>query len=222
MKDLSGQKFGRLTVINSVGVNKYGNYLWQCQCECGKLHIAASAKLIQGKVRSCGCLKKEIGIKQLEKHGITTGGKPRTFSIWAGMKARCYNPKAISYKNYGAKGITVCDEWLTFENFHNWAIKNGYNDNLQIDRIDNNKGYCPENCRWVTITENMRNQTQTRNITVYGITLPISVWCRELHVAKSTAYKHLNEIEEWIQEKIDTGKGQIYFINKFIGTAKGA
>lgn len=74
MKDLTGQKFGRLTVIRRAGVNKYGNCLWLCKCECGQLHTAAGGKLTQGKVRSCGCLKKEIKIKQLEKHGITTGG----------------------------------------------------------------------------------------------------------------------------------------------------
>ncbi len=216
MKDLTGQKFGRLTVIRRAGVNKYGNCLWLCKCECGQLHTAAGGKLTQGKVRSCGCLKKEIKIKQLEKHGITTGGKPRTLIIWAGMKARCYNPKSISYKNYGAKGIKICEEWMCFENFHRWAMNNGYADNLQIDRIDNLQGYFPENCRWVTVTENMRNQTKTRNITVYGVTLPISVWCKELSVSKSTAYKHLDKIEEWIKYQIDTGKGQQYFINFFL------
>ena len=129
MRDLTGQKFGRLTAIKPVGSNKYGNKLWQCECECGKLHVAASGKLVQGKVRSCGCLAYEIRVKQLEKHGITTGGKkPRTLTIWAGMKARCYYTKSTSYKNYGARGITVCEEWLNFENFHNWVMSNGYSD----------------------------------------------------------------------------------------------
>ena len=217
LRDLTDQKFGRLTAIRHVGVNKYRNCLWLCKCDCGQFHTVAEGKLVQGKSRSCGCLKKENGIKQLEKHGITTGGKPRTFIIWNGMKARCYNPKSVSYKNYGAKGIKICDEWMSFENFHRWAVNNGYADNSQIDRIDNSQGYCPENCRWVTVTENMRNQSKTRNITVYGITLPISVWCKELHAGKGTAYKHLNTIEEWIKSRIDSGKGQQYFINKFLG-----
>lgn len=219
MKDLTNMRFGRLTVLKSIGVNKYGNHIWECKCDCGNLHTVNSAKLIQGKTKSCGCLKKEQGIKQLEKHGITTGGKPRTFIIWNGMKARCYNPKSVSYKNYGAKGIKMCEEWLSFENFHNWAISHGYADDLQIDRIDNSKGYSPDNCRWVSVTENMRNQTKTRNIEVYGIKLPLSVWCKELQISKSTAYRNLNTIEDYIKQKIDAGKGQTYFINIFL---KGA
>lgn len=216
IRDLTGQKFGRLTVVEQAGRTKYGNVLWKCKCDCGSEHIVASAKLIQGKSRSCGCLAYDIHVKQLEKHGITTGGKPRTLVIWNGMKARCFNPKSVSYKNYGAKGITVCEEWLVFQNFHNWAVSNGYADGLQIDRIDNSKGYSPNNCRWVPRITNNRNQSRTRNITVYGITLPISVWCKELHMSKAKAYKHLDSIESLIEEKIDSGKGQVYFINLFL------
>lgn len=220
MRDLTGLRFGRQIAIAPVGKNDSGNYMWECKCDCGNKHIVASAKLIQGKSKSCGCFKKENSAKLLTKHGITVGGKPRTFTIWCGMKSRCYNPKSISYKNYGAKGITVCEEWLTFENFHNWAILNGYSDELQIDRIENSKGYSPDNCRWVTRTENMRNQTTTRNITVYGITLPLSIWCKELGISKNTAYKHLNEIESYIKSRIDTGKGQQHFINLFLEGGK--
>ena len=219
MKDLTNMRFGRLTALKCIGTTKYGNLIWECKCDCGNIHTVASAKLIQGKIRSCGCLKKEQNIKKLETHGITTGGKPRTFIIWNGMKARCYNPKSVSYKNYGAKGIRMCPEWLSFENFHNWAINHGYADDLQIDRIDNSQGYSPENCRWVSVTENMRNQTTTRIVEVYGIKLPISVWCKELHISKSTAYKNLDCIEAFIKQKIDAGKGQTYFINIFL---KGA
>ena len=221
MRDLTNQRFGRQIAIKPCGKNKYGNVLWLCKCDCGNEHIVASGKLIQGKSKSCGCYALEVKTKSLEKHGITTGGKPRTFTIWNGMKARCYNPKSASYKNYGARGIAICDSWLTFENFHNWAINNGYADDLEIDRIDNNSNYCPENCRWVSRTFNRNHQRKTRYIEVYGIKLNITQWCKELAISRSEAYTHLKNSEEdfcnWIKEKIDSGKGQVYFVNKFVG-----
>lgn len=217
MKDLTNMRFGRLKVLRRSGTNKWGNCMWECVCDCGNLHTVCSSKLIQGKSRSCGCLVKEERGRNLIKHNLFANGfTPRTCVIWNGMKARCYNPKSPSYKNYGAKGIRICDEWLTFENFHNWAMENGYAEGLQIDRIDNSKGYFPDNCRWVTVTENMRNQTTTRNIEVYGIKLPISAWCKELHISKQTAYKNLDHVESFFKEKIDTGEGKEYFINLFL------
>lgn len=216
MKDISGIKFGRHTAIKPMGKNKWGNYLWLCRCECGNEHVVASAKLIQGKSRSCGCLSKDVHIKQLEKHGITTGGKPRTLIIWSGMKARCNYPNSISYKSYGARGISVCDEWLSFENFHNWAISNGYKDALTLDRIDNNGNYEPSNCRWTDATTNKKNQRHARYITINGITKNVSDWCKYYGISKSTAYKYLNQNEESF---IKYCKGQTYFVNKFLATA---
>lgn len=194
-KDLTGKRFGRQIAIKQVGINKYGNYLWLCKCDCGKEHIVPSGKLVQGKSTSCGCYALEVKTKSLEKHGITTGGKPRTFIIWNGMKARCNNPKSTSYKSYGGRGIKICDEWMAFENFHNWAIINGYSDGLTIDRIDNNGNYEPCNCRWISATENKKNQRKTRYITIEGETKSISEWCKSLHLSKSTFYKNLNNGE---------------------------
>lgn len=220
MKNLENQRFGRQVAKKPVGKNKYGNILWLCKCDCGNEHIVPSGKLVQGKSRSCGCLAKEMHTSQLEKHGITTNGKPRTFIIWAGMKQRCYNPKSVSYKSYGARGISVCSEWLVFENFHKWAMANGYKDDLEIDRIDNDGNYEPSNCRWVTKSFNRAHQRQSRFFEVFGIRLNISQWCRALEVDRRIAYQHLNVSEDnfidWIKEKIVTGKGQIYFINKFL------
>lgn len=219
MKDLTNQRFGRQVAIEPCGKNKYGNILWLCKCDCGNEHIVASGKLVQGKSRSCGCLARDIHISQLQTHGITTNGKPRTFIIWNGMKARCLNPKSYSYKSYGGRGISICEEWLTFENFHNWAINNGYEDNLEIDRIDNNGNYCPENCRWVTKKFNRTHQRKARYLKIFGLELNISQWCMEVKMSKSTAYKLLSESEkrfiEEVERRIVTGKGQIYFINKY-------
>ena len=202
MKDLTGKRFGRQIALRPCGKNKYRNVLWLCKCDCGNQHIVASGKLVQGKSKSCGCYALEIRSKSLEKHGITSGGKPRTFVIWNGMKARCLNPKSTSYPNYGGRGIRICDQWLNFENFHYWAISNGYRDDLEIDRIDNDGNYCPENCRWVTKEFNRSHQRKTRNIEILGITKNLSSWCIEAGMSRSTAYKYLKNGEDFLKEKI--------------------
>lgn len=106
-------------------------------------------------------------------HGL---GKPATYSHWVNMKTRCYNKNSVKYKTYGERGITVCDEWLDFKNFHEWAITHGYEDGLTIDRIDNDKGYCPENCRWVTRLQQAKNKRNNHMITYNGITDTIEGW----------------------------------------------
>lgn len=215
MDNLAGKKFGRLQVVKRAGVTKWGNVNWLCKCDCGNEHIAAADKLKKGKVKSCGCYKKEMSIRQLEKHGITTGGKPRTLVIWNGIKARCLNPNSISYKSYGARGIRICDEWLQFENFHNWAIENGYQESLTIDRINNDGNYEPSNCQWVNPEVNKRKQRNVRSISIQGETKSVSQWCKDLKISKSTAYKYLNKSEKDFVDYV-SGKGQIYFINKFL------
>lgn len=215
MRDLTNQRFGRQIAIKCVGVNKWRNAMWLCLCDCGKEHIVSSGKLVQGKSMSCGCLANDLHIQQFQKHGITTGGKPRTFIIWCGMKARCYNEKAISFKAYGGRGVKMCAEWLTFENFHNWALGNGYADGLQIDRIDNGGNYCPENCQWISQIQNLKKHSLIRHIEICGQTKCVSEWCRVLHIPKSTAYKYLNESEESFITYC-TGEGQQYFINKLM------
>lgn len=201
MSDITGQKFNRLVAIEPHSKNKWGNVVWKCKCECGNEHLAAEGKLKQGKVKSCGCLAKELHIKQLETHGLTTGGKPRTFIIWNGMKYRCLNPKSDSYQSYGGRGIKICEEWLNFEKFHDWAINNGYSDELSLDRIDNDKNYEPSNCKWVTPSENYKKQRNARYITIENITLNVNDWCKYLKISKPTAYKYLNVNNETFIEK---------------------
>lgn len=216
MRDLTNQRFGRQVAKEPVGKNKYGNVLWFCECDCGNEHIVPSGKLVQGKSRSCGCLAREMHIKQLEKHGITTGGKPRTFVIWNGMKSRCLNPKSVSYKNYGGRGISICNEWMNFENFHNWALGNGYSDDLQIDRIDNDGNYEPNNCRWITKKENMQNCRYSHFVEIMGIKKIVSEWIRLLEIPKSTAYKYLKISDKAFADYAINKKGQVYFVNKFM------
>lgn len=174
-KNLIGERFGRLIVIKEKGRNKRRQKIWLCKCDCGKEKEIPTSYLTSGDTTSCGCYRKECEIKNLSK----TWGKPRThglsntrlYQIWADMKDRCYNIKSVSYKDYGERGVKVCDEWINdFVCFYNWAIKNGYNDTLSIDRINVNGNYEPNNCRWTTSKEQANNKRNTRKITIYGET----------------------------------------------------
>lgn len=182
--DLSGKRFGRQIAIKRTGYNKWGNALWNCKCDCGREHIVPQGKLVRGKSKSCGCYALEVRTKSLQKHGITTSGKPRTFIIWCGMKARCNDPKNIGYKYYGARGIKICDEWMIFENFHKWALSNGYKAGLTLDRIDNNKGYSALNCKWSTPRENKIRQRKSTLIEVNGLVNSITGWSKLLLIGR--------------------------------------
>lgn len=137
--------------------NRGKHTMWKCKCNCLNETecIVSSTHLLSGHTKSCGCYMKEQISKANSKHKLCEN---RLYNIFRNMKQRCYNPKTINYKNYGGKGITICEEWLDektgFINFYNWAIKNGYNENLTIDRIDVNGDYEPNNCQWITKSEN--------------------------------------------------------------------
>jgi len=157
--DLVGRRFGRLIVLSDTG-KKYGrNTIWLCQCNCGKLTEVRGDRLKAGNIKSCGCLRKERIKESNTIHGDSCGGKiSRLYNIWRKMKSRCFNPKQQGYKYYGGKGIKVCDEWKNnYLAFKSWALANGYRNNLTIDRIDSDGNYCPKNCRWLTLSENVRN-----------------------------------------------------------------
>lgn len=156
--DLTGQKFGRLTVISRDENTKDGHATWLCKCECGNRKVISGAPLRRGSTKSCGCLQKERVKSSNTKHGRT---KSPLYKVHREMLHRCQNKKAKNYKNYGGRGITVCEEWLEFLSFYRWALHNGYKHGLTIERIDVNGNYCPENCCWITIAEQQRNRRNT-------------------------------------------------------------
>ncbi len=153
-----GQKYGRLTVIARAGSNRKGNAMWLCQCSCGNTKEIVGFSL--NKVQSCGCLHTESVVENNRKLKTTHGQKKtRLYNIWRGMKIRCTNEKFRFYRCYGGRGITICDEWMnSFESFRDWALANGYSDELSIDRINNDGNYEPNNCRWVTQSEQNSNR----------------------------------------------------------------
>lgn len=184
VKNLTGKRFGRLTVI---GVDDRGTKktYWNCLCDCGNIKSVRSDSLQNGAIKSCGCLKKEQDKKNLINDEMRKverfGGKfghIRIHSIWSSMKGRCYNTNDARYSDYGGRGITVCDEWRNdFFAFYSWAMENGYSDDMTIDRIDNDRGYSPENCRWVDNRTQARNRRTNINITIGNATKTLTEWC---------------------------------------------
>lgn len=161
-KDLTGQRFGRLIVAGisrKVQSGKRERYYWECSCDCGKTKNIRTDCLTSGLVRSCGCLKKEQDAVNLTKNHRHKLSNTRIWHVYYSMLHRCYNENDSRYSDYGGRGISVCEEWKnSFDAFAKWAIENGYTEGLQIDRINNNGNYEPENCRWVDIKTNCRNR----------------------------------------------------------------
>lgn len=173
--DLSGERIGRLRVIERHGTDKFGNALWKCECDCGNEVYVCSHSLKTEHTKSCGCLMREECGNRRRKHGKS---KDRLYHVYFSIADRCNNPNNDAYKHYGSRGIKICDEWKnSYEAFEKWAYKNGYKQGLTIDRIDVNGDYEPSNCRWVTQAKQMRNTRKTRRLTYKGKTLPLVEWC---------------------------------------------
>lgn len=182
--DISGQKFGRLTAIRFIKINSHRDAVWLFRCDCGKECETVAFHVKDGHTRSCGCLKLEMAIVANTKHGLHG---TRLYRIWCDMNRRCFNSKRKDWVNYGGRGITVCAEWQNdFQPFCDWAIANGYNDNLSIDRKNNNKGYYPDNCQWATKKHQNNNTRANREITAFGKTKNLQQWADELGVNHTT------------------------------------
>ena len=173
--DLVGKRFGRLVVTErELQRRSKHDVFWKCRCDCGAEKYVATGHLTSGTVKSCGCMKREQAIqraKEAAKDNVKHGeAGTNLYYVWNCMRQRCENPKTRAFRWYGAKGVRVCDEWLDYERFAEWARANGYYEQhdvaraekLSIDRIDSDGDYCPENCRWVTVHENSIRATRAR------------------------------------------------------------
>ena len=181
--DLTGQRFGRLLVVDR-DLSKPGVW-WNCRCDCGNLKSIRSGQLRYGHTHSCGCLRDEM----LKEHNKPTHGETNTrlYSIWRGMKKRCYQPTSAGYKNYGGRGIKVCDGWISsYESFRDWSLANGYVDGLTLDRIDSDGNYEPSNCRYASYIEQENNKRNSHFIEVNGVKLTIAQWARITNTPPST------------------------------------
>lgn len=172
---LIGQRFGRLTVLAYDHRDNQGKTCWLCECDCGNKTVVAGYALTRGQTKSCGCLVSERMIEYNTTHGMCG---TRVHGIWLGMWKRCRSNYPTTHNNYGGRGISVCDEWADFEVFYEWAMNNGYTDELTIDRIDNDLGYCPDNCRWVDMVTQSNNKRTNRYITYCNERHTIADWAR--------------------------------------------
>lgn len=185
--DLTGKRFGKLTVIEIAGKDKRGQIRWRCICDCGNEKTINGGDLTRKNrpgTHSCGCENKS------HKHGKK---HTRLYRIYQGMKTRCYNTNDPGYLYYGAKGIQICNEWLEdFMRFYKWAITNGYSDDLSIDRINVNGNYEPSNCRWATKKEQNNNKSTNLNIEYNGKIQSVEEWSNETGLSKDSIYKRLS------------------------------
>lgn len=206
-KDYTGYSNGIYTVEcrveDYVSPQGHKHSRWKCQCNCGNTFYVLGDNIC--RTRSCGHLQRELGkCRGLlnKRHGdARTKNRTRLYRIWSGMKARCYNKNLHEYPIYGGRGITMCDEWRnSYESFRSWALDNGYSDCLSIDRIDNDGGYRPDNCRWATSKEQSNNLRTNRHIAVHGEILTVQQACERWGVLHSTVLNELNA--GWPDERI--------------------
>lgn len=207
-QDLSGMKFGRLTVVSRDN-SYYGrgsHTYWLCKCDCGNTTKVRTDALKSGSVVSCGCyhseISSDIASKINFKHGLS---RSRLFRIWKNIQTRCYNQKCPAFSNYGGRGISMCEEWKNdFLSFFLWSTNNGYEPGLEIDRIDNNGPYAPGNCRWITRKENCRNRRNNYQVEVNGV----------VYQSAAEAAEKLNIFSSSLNNQIKKHGKRLYFIEK--------
>lgn len=179
-----GEVYGDLEIIENLGNGKY-----KCKCVCGHVKSYFIGNMKKGKSTSCGCKRNLKVSNKLKVHGDR---QTRLYRIWTNIKTRCNNPKSPNFIHYGAKGITLCEQWNDYEVFKRWSLENGYKEDLTIDRIDNGKGYFPDNCRWTNMKTQSRNREYAWFITISGITKHAKDWCEQYGINYKTAHARVS------------------------------
>ena len=203
-----GQKYGKLTIIKEVSpIGSKRRIL--CKCDCGNIKEYSMDRVIHGRTRSCGCLKNEIFLAHRNNNGTSKYTKEaresRLLGIWYSMKERCYTKSASGYKKYGEKGITICDEWKNdFMAFYNWAMANGYSDELTIDRIDYRGNYEPSNCRWADIRTQANNKSNVRKYEYNGELHTMTEWSEIMNINYGALWERLNVLGWSIEKALTT------------------
>lgn len=203
--DLTGKRFGRLVVLRRTD-NIGKKPAWVCKCDCGNERIVTGSNLNSGNVQSCGCLWKEV-TPEINKEKNTRHGDSHTklHRAWTNMRYRCNNPNCREYKNYGGRGITICKEWDSYEAFRDWALANGFDSGLSIDRIDVNGNYEPSNCRWVGIKAQSNNTRRNNKLTYNNETHTIQEWSEITGINWTTIKERINRnwpIEEALTKEV--------------------
>lgn len=189
-RDITGQKFHSLTALNFEYRDSGYHHNWKFRCDCGNEFVARKSAVISGNTKQCKNCSIKAMARKISTHGYAG---TRLYKEWAGIIQRCENPKNTSYNRYGALGITVCEAWHKFEKFAEWSIKNGYSNNLTIDRIDNTGNYEPSNCRWVGNLEQANNKSTNVFITISDETHTIAEWARIYGMKYHTLYDRIKK-----------------------------
>lgn len=185
--DLTGKKFGKLTAVSQVGINKSGNALWLCKCDCGGETVAINSNLTRGNSTSCGCISREKTIIRNTKYSHSNH---QLYKAWQGIQQRCNDSNCNIYRYYGGKGIKCCERWRDYEAFYSDNILK-YKKGLTIDRINTNGDYSPENCRWVSMLIQANNKSNNRIVTAYGYTASLADVCRRFNADYKKTWKRL-------------------------------
>lgn len=213
--DYIGKRFGKLIVVSFAEMRNGRHSFWNCVCDCGNTTVTAGYRLKNGTCRSCGCISKEEDGIFKQKHYMSSN---RLYSEWAKMKYRSYNTNWYNAHRYAEKGITLCSEWLEFEPFMRWALENGYRDDLTLDRIDNSKGYAPDNCRWADRKIQVRNRDITLFYEYNGVTKPLAEWSEILGINYRTLYQRIKikgmSVEEAFTKPVRNKSRFFEYINK--------
>lgn len=197
LRDLTGQRFGELVVLHRA--TNYGGSAtaWLCRCDCGNEKVFLAANLTTGRSTSCGCSRLRKTSQKLSTHRET---KSRLYHIWGNMLTRCYNKNSAHYIHYGARGIVVCEEWKKYENFRDWALSNGYDEHLTIERKNVNGGYDPDNCVWATRKQQANNKRTSRIVEFEGEQHTVAEWADKLGMDKRALWDRLF-VQNWSIER---------------------